>query len=388
MSRAPIAEELVWANVLRPPVPLVYLDLNHYIQLAKASRAASGQANGNARGIKVLPGYTDLLQAARRAKADGRAMFPISSVHFMEVAHSVPSPRQRGHVADLMEELSDFAYLPGRPTLTQLEITAGLDKVYNSPPSYAPVPLLHPSALWGFGRLGGFKFEDGNGRDLEPQLREKLGDSVFEASLAEMNRFRERKLLEGPQDEEVADLRAVGYEPETFTVGMQSRLDFEMETSTLLDANPLWRRGRLRDLIFARDVSHEWMTALVLHLQQRGEDGFRNDLPSAEELVSLWAAMPQVQVAISMKSNYHRQPARVWRTNDIADIDALAVAYAYCDALLTDRQARAALADSRDLRAFGAYLPVGAHEMAEWLEGLPVNPNKDEYIYPPLPQPD
>lgn len=386
--KAPIADELVWANVLRPAVPLVYLDLNHYIQLAKASRAASGHTNGDAGAIQVLPGYTELLQAARRAKADGRAKFPLSCVHFMEVAHSVPSPRQRGHVADLMEELSDFNYLPGRPTLTQMEIAAGLDKVYNSRPSYAPVRLLQPSALWGFGWLGGFKFEDDDGLDVEARFREELGAEAFEANLAGMNHFRERKLLEGPQDEEIAKLRALGYEPETYKLGMQGRLNFEIETSDILNANLSLRRGRLRDLIFARDVSHEWMTALVLHLTQREGDGFRSDLPSAQDLVSFWAAMPQVQVAISMKSNYHRQPERVWRTNDIADIDALAVAYAYCDALLTDKQARAALADSRDLRSFGAYLPIDSHEMAAWLDRLPSVRNKDESMSHPLPRSD
>lgn len=124
------------------------LDLNHYIQLAKAHRAAEGHTSESGRTIKVLPGYPDLLDAARRAKAEGRAVFPLSEVHFMEVAHSVPSPRQRGHVADVIEELSDFTYLLGRPFLVQLEITAGLDKIYGTPPSYVPVPLLGSSALW------------------------------------------------------------------------------------------------------------------------------------------------------------------------------------------------------------------------------------------------
>ena len=33
---APMTEELVWANVMRPRIPLVYLDLNTIIYIARA----------------------------------------------------------------------------------------------------------------------------------------------------------------------------------------------------------------------------------------------------------------------------------------------------------------------------------------------------------------
>lgn len=169
------------------------LDLNHYIQLAKASRAGAGHTTGTGKAITVLPGYEALLDSARRAELERRAIFPLSSVHFMEVAHAVPSPRQRGHVTDTMEELSDFAYLLGRPSLVQLEITAGLDKLYGTAASYASVPLLQNSALWAFGRNSGFRFvNERTGEDLEPQLRKELGDEAFEKQLAEMNYRRER----------------------------------------------------------------------------------------------------------------------------------------------------------------------------------------------------
>ncbi|MEU8076027.1 hypothetical protein AB0B31_11295 [Catellatospora citrea] len=380
MLKAPVAEELVWAGVTRPPVPLVYLDLNHYIQLAKASRSAAGHASEGGRPIDVLPGYADLLDAARRAKAEGRARFPLSGVHFMEVAHAVPSPRQRSHVADIMEELSDFAYLLGRPFLVRMEIAAGLDKIHNSPTSYASMPLLHSSALWAFGQRSGFKFVDDAGNDIEP------GDEASDKLLAEMNYFLERKLLEGPQDHEIPELRKRGYDPEIYAAGIQSRLDFELGTSAFLNNNPAWRRGRLRDYIFGREVGHEWMIPFVLHLRQREDEGFRHDLLEPAAMAALWAAMPQVQVGISMKAHYHRDPLRVWRTNDIADIDALAVAYAYCDAVLTDKQARAALAGSRELRTFGAHLPANVPEMAQWLDDLPIVPSPDDQVLHPLPR--
>ena len=185
MRSTPVADEIVWAGITRPPVPLVYLDLNHYIQLAKASRAAAGHTTGAGKAIRVLPGYEALLESARRAKLERRAVFPLSSVHFMEVAHAVPSPRQREHVADTMEELSDFTYILGRPSLTKLEITAGLDKLHGTPVSYESAPLLQNSALWAFGRNSGFRFvNEYTGEDLEPLLRKELGDEAFEKQLA------------------------------------------------------------------------------------------------------------------------------------------------------------------------------------------------------------
>jgi hypothetical protein len=256
MRSAPAAEEMVWADITRPSVPLVYLDLNHYIQLAKASRAAAGHTSETGRAIRVLPGYEALLASARRAKLKRRAVFPLSSVHCMEVAHAVPSPRQRGHVADIMEELSDFAYILGRSSLVQLEISAGLDKHYGRPASYEAAPLLKNSALWAFGRNSGYKFvNEYTGEDLEPRLRKELGDETFENQLAEMDYIRERKLLEGPQDAEIADLRENGYPPETYKVGSQTRLDFELQTSAILNKDPLAARSFAGSRLWTRDRS-------------------------------------------------------------------------------------------------------------------------------------
>ncbi|WP_164477772.1 hypothetical protein [Nocardioides pantholopis] len=346
--------------------------MNHYIELAKANRSLARHSAESGRPILVRDGYFDLLDAARRAKAERRAVFPLSAIHFIEVAHSVPSPRQRGHVADVMEELSDFNYLLGRPSLVLLEMAAGIDRLYGDPPSYAPMTLLKNSALWAFGRAGGLRIVDSTtGEDSSSEVRRQLGEEAFDRMLADMQRETERKLLEGPQDAEIPALRARGYVPEQYTASAQSRLDFEAETSSILDADPSWRRGRLRDVVFARDVAHEWMTLFARHLQEREQDGFRHDLPESAELVRLFAAMPQVQVAVTMKTRYHRNPAHRWKSNHIADIDALAIAYAYCDAVLTDAEARAALAQARELRGFGAHLPASVSGMASWLDGLP-----------------
>lgn len=104
-------------------------------------------------------------------------------------------------------------------------------------------------------------------------------------------------------------------------------------------------------------------------------------------MVALWAAMPQVQVAVSMKTHYHRNPEHQCKVNHVADIDALAIAYAYCDALLTDAEARTALVNSRELRAFGAEVMRDAQGLVDWLDALPEGSTPAVQISHPLCRP-
>lgn len=146
-----------------------------------------------------------------------------------------------------------------------------------------------------------------------------------------------------------------------------------------------WNRGRLRDFISGRDVVHEWMDLFVLQLREREEDGLPHELPSVEEMPGFWAAMPQVQVAISIKTRYHRNLERTWKTNDICDIDAMSIGYPYCDAVFTDRDARAALVDGRDLRHISTFTPKRPAELTAWLDGLPQRADTTALIPAPGP---
>lgn len=47
--------------------------------------------------------------------------------------------------------------------------------------------------------------------------------------------------------------------------------------------------------------------------------------------------MPSVRVAVSLKTHYHKNRQHNWTTNDMYDIDALAVAMPYCDAVFADK---------------------------------------------------
>lgn len=48
-------------------------------------------------------------------------------------------------------------------------------------------------------------------------------------------------------------------------------------------------------------------------------------------------SMPNFDVAVSIKTAYHRNPEHSWTANDIHDIDALGSAVPYCDIVVTDK---------------------------------------------------
>lgn len=357
--RVPMSTSLVWANVARPRRPLVYLDLNHFILLARVRK-------GNAPN-----GYPRLLEAAKSAVRESRALFVLSGEHVQEVS-KITDPRHRRDVTEVMEQLTGFHYLLGRPDLAALEIDAGFRAIYGEPPEVIPWPLIGPSIGRAFGMVGGLRIEDANGRDVTAETRRELG-AAFDTKLAIANLWFERRAMQGPSDEELRDLEAdPDYRPEVAKASQQSRLDYELVLKKHLDQDRSLRRQRLRDIVSAREVSHEWFDAINAALRQRSEAGLPVPAPGEDEpMKRLLASMPHNQVAISIKTRWHREPQHVWTVNDLADIDALSVAFAYCDAVFTDNATRAALANSPELRSIGTYLPRRPTDLTEWLDALP-----------------
>ncbi len=378
VNRVPMATPLVWARVMRTQAALVYLDLNHFIYLA---RVRAGDDS-------VPSGYPALLDAAMSARRDRRAIFPLSSEHLWEMG-GIKDPTQRRNLADVMEELSGFHYLLGRPEIAQLEIEAGIEEIYGETSPLPPVPLVRPTFGWAFGMRGGVTIRDGNGKDASRTARDAMGVEKYDQFMRIANYTIERHMLEGPSDEELLTLREqYGYAPEVAREGHRSRLSFELELSERLRENPRWRRGRLRDVVSAREIIHEWLDAI----NRVNEDRDRGRRPvlafsDNDRVRQFMAAMPHTQVAISIKTRYHRDPGHRWTTNDITDIDAVSVAYAYCDAVFTDKAIRAALANSKELRAIATFLPRTPTELAGWLGQQPILAVPDLLVPHPAPNP-
>jgi hypothetical protein len=375
--RAPMTEELVWSKVMRPRIPLVYLDLNTIIYIARTLR-------GDA---KVSVGYTELYEAALRAKTEKRAMFPLGEAHLWEIA-KILDPKQRGHLADILETLSDYQYLLGRITIAELEFEAGMAKVMGEDVVSWSLPLVRPTMGQVFGQVGGMKIVDADGNDGSDGVRAQMNDAEFDALKAKTNYEFERRILRGPSDEDLAELKAnPDYRPEVAIASHQSRVGWELDTERVLNSDPNWRRGRLRDVIAAREIVHEWGDLFARLRVERLKSGLPAFDPSDDEIRTFLGSMPHTQVAISVKTRYHKNPRHKWTPNDISDIDAVSVAYAYCEAVFPDKAVRAALLNSKELRSMGTFVPRRPQELAEWLDALPAVTAPDMLVPHPLNRP-
>lgn len=371
---APMSEDLVWANVTRPRAPLVYLDLNTIIYFARTLR-----------GDKNVPvGYDELHAAALRAKIEGRATFPLGESHLWEIT-KISDPQQRRSLAEVLETLSDFNYILGRILIAELEFDAGIAKVMGEQPRLGSLPLLRPTFGQVFGMVGGMNIVDAEGRDASETVRSNMGDDDYFALRADMNLGTERQMLRGPSDGDLVELRKdPDYRPEVALASHQSRVAWEVETERVLTRDPKWRRGRLRDVIAARETVHEWGEMLARMRVERITSGLPDFSPSDEQFRTLLGGMPHNQVAISLKAQMHKNARHTWTPNDISDVDAMSVAYAYCEAVFPDKAIRHALLNAKELRSMGTFLPRRPLELAEWLDALPVIAGSDLLVVHPL----
>src|SRR5438552_849428 len=115
----------VWPRTLvvppRPP-KLVYLDLNQWIALAKASA-------GHRDGMK----FQGALNTCVAAAESGRAVFPISDSIYFEVLKIGPH-RQRYDLREVIEKVSGYKVVTSRSVVSDHEIEALLDELVGPNP--------------------------------------------------------------------------------------------------------------------------------------------------------------------------------------------------------------------------------------------------------------
>ncbi|MCA1708621.1 MAG: hypothetical protein LC808_37205 [Actinobacteria bacterium] len=365
MSRGVVnVPTLLWPEGLRRPPPerrLVYLDFNHWIYLAKA---AVGITHGKA--------YEPALGRCRAARADDRAIFPLSAAHYMEMA-GIRDPAQRRDVAGVMAELSDFQAMVNRTVVARLELDTVLTH-YVSPPRtpLSDVELLGIGSGPAFGMVGGLRIVDARGNDITEQIRQEHG-TEFDATMADITRRFERQVLEGPEDSEVPALRAQGWDPTVARRIAQQRANQETDLQAQLASSAEFSRGeRLRDVILAREVWLELREFLDEALALRGRTlaeviGDEQGKVPARALVR---AMPSSEVAAVLKTEDHRNKDKRWQPNDIFDVDALALAVPYCDVVVTERHRCHVLRTARVTTQMNTVVLSSLSDLVEYLDRL------------------
>ncbi len=327
---------LVWPrNLELPPndVALVYLDLNHWISLAQASV-------GHQQGSEHIASLT----ACRNARKAGTAIFVLSAVHYMEMS-KIKDPKQRWAVAAVMEELSGFASVVSRVVVMELELATVLDAFLQKTVVSRTVPLLGRGVFHSFGQSGGITIMGPNG-DATSEVRERIGPEKFDMLVAEAELALDRAVLRGPAQEEVEELRHLGWRPEASIQVAEDRAAEERAQSVRLDGEKKWRHGRLRDIMSARELGIEFQNMLPRALAQRNLK-LTDVIPDIQSARNFVRAMPSTEVSIELKTAWHRNPSKSWTANDIYDLDALALAVPYCDIVVTDKACYHALSVAR-----------------------------------------
>lgn len=346
-----LRDDVVWPSELtlpaRPPA-VIYLDQNQFINMAKVVA-----------GKPVPDGYPDLLEACRKSVNEGRAVFPLSATHLMETA-AISSSRRRNDVAAMMEEMSGFQYLLGRPIIQMLEVEESLRAAGIDVPLAGGGGLIGPGGLYPFGRTSNFVLQGAVEQAELERLSQRQGFDSIDQFLADMNRVAQRLLLTGGDE---------GHEGQSVWQGMlDNRARREIDQARRIDADQEtdWRRDRLRDVVSAAEVYVELNERLARGIADRVD--VQDLFPEVSDARNFTDGMPSTRVAITIKTHYHRNGQHRWKTNDVHDIDAISVAVPYCDAVFTDKAVRNALVrNQHEVEVFGTRMPRRPEELTEWL---------------------
>jgi hypothetical protein len=317
----------VWPRLLELPsddVNVVYLDLNHWISLAQAS---VGHSKGSP--------FVETLKACRAARSAGTVVFVLSGTHYVEML-KIKDPAQRREIADVMEELTDFATLVSRVVVMECELTALLDRFAGARDVLPKIPLIGRGVRHTAGLKSELKIMGSSGEETD-RARERMGAKVFDDFVAQVNLDLERSVLRGPTDNnEVENLLALGWNPEAVIQVAERRASEERNQTLRLDGEGPWRRSRLRDVVSAREFVVEFQNILPRALAERGLV-LSVVTPDQQSARTFARSMPSTDVSIELKAAWHRNRDKQWTANDIYDIDAMSLAVPYCDIVVTEK---------------------------------------------------
>ena len=133
---------LVWPSKLKLPAigrPIVYLDQNHWISLAKAS---VGHVQGEE--------FREALDTCVSSSKSGTATVVLGAAHYFELL-KIENRRQRRDLADVMENVTQFRTVLCRATIMRKELEAALDSALGLEPKGADLEVVGYGVNHAFG---------------------------------------------------------------------------------------------------------------------------------------------------------------------------------------------------------------------------------------------
>jgi hypothetical protein len=295
----------------------VYLDQWAWIELAKA---ASGKS--------TRPAFSAFLEIARYGVEHGYLAFPVSVVHYMELANTA-NARQRRDVGEIMHELSrDQRMISPISSVISAEFDAALHKRYGVPefPRAVQIFGLGVGHAFGMGSIAG-RLVSREGHPAEPI------DPVLKAKIETWaNDYLEKELLCGPRKGETIP----GYDPNAHKVFAEKFVKAEEDQAKKFQKFNVDSAYQKRVL-----TAREW---ILLNEEIAGEALIRAGIDpvwffeqGAEFLTDFLKDLPIIYAQVEMRRLQHQNKERKWSTHDHYDVVALSMAVVHCDAVVTEK---------------------------------------------------
>lgn len=161
-------------------------------------------------------------------------------------------------------------------------------------------------------------------------------------------------------------MRRLGWNPFAGFKVAERRAKQEVDQVARFDEDPRWRRGRIRDVVAAREVVIEINEAFARAMSERSVT-LEELFPRPNHFRRAMNSMPSFDVAVTIKTAYHRDPMHRWTTNDIADIDALGSTLPYCDVVATDKAVAAAVTRTKLANRLGTVVLSRTSDIVNYL---------------------
>ena len=190
-----------------------------------------------------------------------------------------------------------------------------------------------------------------------------------------------KMIIEGPANlSEEEELQANGWNPEALRAMYDDRVRLETHLVTEFDKDEAsdsssvnWRKGRLRDVVSARELFHEAIGTFRAVLNQQGlefEDVF--DMSGTSSALRhnrrVTDVIPTFDVAVTLKTSYHRNPDYLWKRNDIFDIDAMSTVLPYCEVVVTDKAMKSHIEQTKLARRLNTKVLTNLDDLVEQLD--------------------
>lgn len=280
----------------------LYIDLNHWIELAKARKAG------------------DLSLEARLARLveDGKVIIPVSAIHMLEIS-AILKEHQRQDLSAMLRALSRGAVLRSFDNVRYAELEARIGSHYGLPVPQDIRPFI--VALGYYRAFGELRIDFTAWRSIDPQ---KSADAEAEV----WNQLNDEELLDSMLSLYSPKISRDGAEAEAIRVG----LDQTRTTTRGLDLEEMEK-----DCVMglARDVAE-------LAVRVAADLKLSNEALATNPPVHFWtkeylATIPTVNVWAKLYLYLARGMTREMSVNDLYDMGHLAVAVPYCDIVVTDR---------------------------------------------------